>query len=170
MTPAYSITIDAAAVAEALQITEEQTIEGFRDGRVSSRFAEYWAASMFSLVLYTNKNHRSSDGYYTLPDGSKIEVSIRTLTARGIRFQDSKFIGVGRSCSLDELKASIRRTDQWIVVNVATFPTVEGYKIKCSTLEHWIDAGELTTTGLSYARFAEQLNRDEIPMFRQLTI
>lgn len=170
MTPAVSIVIDAAALADALTITEAQVKEAFRDGRVSSRFAEYWAATMYSLVLYPNKNHPSSDGYYSLPDRSKIEVSIRTLTARGIRFQDSKFIGVGRSCSLDDLKASIRRTDQWIIINVANFPTVEGYKVKCSTLEHWIDAGELTPGGLSYDGFAELMNRDAEPMLRQLAL
>jgi hypothetical protein len=170
MSPAYSITIDAAALAGALQITEEQTIAAFRDGRVSSRFAEYWAASMFGLVLYENKNHRSSDGYYQLPDRSKIEVSIRTLTARGIKFQDSKFMGGGRSCSLDDLKASIRRTDQWRIINVANFPIVEGYAVKCSVLEHWIDAGELTPSGLSYDGFAELMNREPtLPMLRQLT-
>ena len=170
MTPGYTMLLDADSLALALQITKEQTIQAFRDGRVASRFSELWAATMFTLYLYQNKNHPSADGYYTLPDNSKIEVSIRTLTARGIKFQDSKFIGAGRSCSMTDLKASIRRTDQWIVMDVAGFPKIDGYKVKCAVLEHWIDAGELTPAGLSYSRFAIQLNRDDMPMVRQLEL
>ncbi len=168
MTPAYSIKLNEEQLASALMLTIADIRSCFSDGRVASRFVEHWAERMFGVIKYLNTNHQSSDGYYELADGSKIEVSIRTLTDNGIRFQDSKFMGVGRSCSVSDLKASIRRADQWIVFDITPFPLIRAMKIKCSVLEHWIDMGELTPSGLSYSSFCKLLNRDDVAMHRVL--
>lgn len=157
-----SIKIDTAALAKALQMPEAQVIECFRDGRVSASFAECWVEKVFRLLLHPNKNHKSSDGFLRLPDWSRIEVSIRTLTKGGIKFQRSKFMGCGRGCTMQDLKDSIRSTDLWIVVNVKTFPRVWFYPLKCAVLERWMDDGVLKVSGLSYDRFVRLLKLDDV--------
>jgi hypothetical protein len=168
MTPAYSIRLDPNLLAEALHISVAQVYAAFTDGRVISRFVEHWAEQMFGLKKYINTNHKGSDVYYIMPDGENIEFSVRTLTAHGIRFQDSKHMGAGRTCSMEELKACIRRTDRWLVFDIRLFPLVTAYKVKCSILEQWMDKGELTTSGLSAKRFCALLNRDATAQVRQL--
>jgi hypothetical protein len=168
LTPAYSFKLDTEALAAALAIPEDAVVPAFRDGRVSSRFSELWAAKCFGIVCHKNTNNRSTDCFVEMPDGDKVEIAVRTLT-RSIRFQDSIFIGGGRKrCTLADLKQSIRRSDRWFVCDVRDFPEVRFYKIKSSVLEKWIDNGELTPSGLSAKRFTELLNRDARPMLRQL--
>jgi hypothetical protein len=170
MTPAYSITIDIDALASALTIDRAKVIEAFQDGRVCSRFVELWAESRFGLIRHANSNHPSSDGYFMTADGDNIQIAVRTLTRSGVRFQDSRFIGSGRSCSIDDLKASIRRSDKWFIFDIRFFPTITLLKLRCALLEQWIDSGELTPAGLSANNFAQLLNRIATPMVRQISM
>jgi hypothetical protein len=153
-------------LAAAFRISEESVRELFHNGRFVSWLAEYWVRDAFKLSLYSNKNHASSDGYHALPDNSQVEHSIRVITARGIKFQASKNMGAGRSCTLNDLKDNIRKTERWIVVDVVQFPRITFYRLKCSVLERWIDNGELTTSGLPYNRFTLLCKRDRIPLVR----
>lgn len=170
MTPAYSFTLETEAIAKALAIPESGVMSAFCDGRVASRFSELWAAKCFGVIAHKSSNQRSSDGFFPTPDGDRVEIAIRTLTRRGIRFQDSIYMGGGRSCSMRQLKESIRRSDKWYVCDITGFPTIAFYKIKASLLEQWIDDGVLSTSGLSAEKFAMLLNRDATPMLRQLEL
>ena len=166
-TPGYSFTININLLAEALLMPEQDCVDEFRDGRVASRFTEHWAARIFGFKRH-RRDHPGSDGYYVLPEGDEIRGAVRTLTESGIKFQDSKYIGSGRSCSQQDLTRSIRNTDMWIVFDIRNFPIVEPIKVRTSILEYWIEQGDLTTAGLSAVKFAMLLNRDACPQYRQL--
>jgi hypothetical protein len=166
-TPTLSFVIDVAKLAEALEISEQNCISEFRDGRVISRFTELWAAEKFGFMRYP-RNYPGPDGYCMLADGDKVEIAIRSLTNSGIRFQAAKYIGGNRTCSRDNLTESIRNTDRWLIFDIRNFPVIDIFKIRTSLLEHWIGRGELTARGLKAQKFAMLLNRDAMPQYRLL--
>lgn len=164
--PKHVFELDGEKIAEALMIPLPQLTRLFRDGRVASKFVEEWATSLFGVTKHANSNHPSSDAFGKIAD-EVFEFSIRTLTWGGIRFQDSKYIGCGRSCNMADLKASIRRTDRWLVFDIRRFPEVAAYKLKTSTIEKWIDAGKLTPSGLTSEKFETLVEQDGVIVNRE---
>lgn len=164
--PLHIFELDIEKLEEAIMIPAPQLIALFKDGRVSSKFAEEWAVSLFDVFKYENSNHRSSDAYGVIGN-ERFEFSVRTLTKHGIKFQDSKFMGFGRSCTLEDLKASIRRTDRWLIFDIRNFPEIAAYKLKSSTLEHWIDDRHLTQSGLSPEKFERLMSKEIVTVHRE---
>jgi len=166
MTNCYHLTLDMAALAKALHLSVAQAMRMFADGRVIAKPAEYWVAAATGVTMSLNGND-AMDAYVNLPDGDHMHMAIRVLTSR-IRFQRSKRMGAGRSCTLRELRQDIRECDRWAVVDNTGLPDIAIYTFKASLLEGWIDTGELTVGGLSYDDFIAMLFRDGRPRVRQM--
>lgn len=154
------IEFDLDKLSEALHMPSYIVREVFRDGRVAWRFAEHWAQDGFCVTRHKSNTHISTDAFVPLHGDDRVEYAIRTLTKGGIKFQDSRYYGTGRSCNLATLKECVRRSDRWIVVDITAFPVVKSYKLKSSMLDNWIDMGDLNVNGVSYDRFFQLIRRD----------
>ncbi len=65
--PAYELRFRPEAIAAALWIAPDQAIREFRDGRVVSRFSEYWAALLYQFERNENSNEAGHDGTVSHP-------------------------------------------------------------------------------------------------------
>lgn len=144
--------LDLCQISSALRIPPPEVKDMFRNGVVASRFTEAWSAYLFGVTKHKSPTHMGSDAYGEI-NGERFEFAIRSLTSRGIKFQASKFIGSGRTCSIENLKLSIRMADRWLVWDIRQFPELTAYIIKSSTIEQWVDDGQLTPSGISPQRF-----------------
>jgi len=140
-------------IAEALKISVESVTKEFQDGRVISRFAEYWAAELFGFHKHNGSNIPLTDGELTTPQMGSIKVSVRTLTKRGIKFQQSKFIGYGRSCNKENLIKSIEEVDKFCVVDITNFPKITLVLLDTKVLLRWIREEKLSQVGLNKVKF-----------------
>jgi len=166
----YSFTVSPPMIAAALNIPLKKVRRLFKDGRVVAGFCELWAETICGVRKHKRGNGVFSDCYALMPDEEPIEVAVRTLTPQGIKFQDSRYIGTGRTCDVPRLKASIRRFDSWIVFDICNFPRIAVYKLKGRTLEEWIDSGDLRPTGLKPQRFIDLLRSEDGPKWRPLDL
>jgi hypothetical protein len=135
------IQFDVIALGAVLHVPQELVPRLFADGRIASGFAELWMVKQFRAPLRKGKNSPSA---------------IRMLTDEGVKFQDSKNLGVGRVAATSvELKESILALDRRYVCDVRWFPKVTLYKLPLEMLIGLIDRGILTPNGLSPAQFME---------------
>lgn len=155
--PQYKIRFDINKIAEALCITPDQAIKEFRDGRVISRFSEYWAGQIYDFKKMDNTNNEGYDGIIEIPLLGKFYVGVRSLTKSGIRFQKSKFIGSGRHCTINNLTESIEDIDFEIVVDILDFPCIIMSPVDKNKLLDLINTGELTTGGFNRNQFYDKI-------------
>lgn len=137
-------------------VTENKTISLLQNGRVSGFIAEDWAETLTNLSKSTNACQPSFD--LSEPVGADTtSVSVRTLTKNGVKFQDSKRIGKGRSCSVSELKEDIKAKDFVIVVDVTKVPEIRLVKLRSANILDWVTKEKLGTGGISRERFYKQV-------------
>jgi hypothetical protein len=110
------------AISHALKITPSDVVAKFRDGRVTSWFAEIWGERLFRYTKHPNSNHPGSDASIDLGAMGPFEISVRSLTNAGIRFQKSANIGSGRSASQSDVDDAIAGVDRVVVVDIRDFP------------------------------------------------
>ena len=146
--PIHRLCFNVPLLSAALNLEDFQIIESFKDGRVSSRFSEYWAGSLYGFEKCVNSNKPKYDGnvVHPLVENMELNVSVRSLTDKVV-FQQSKYIGGGRKCNLDDLKSSVMHIDFVIVVDIFPFPTITFLPIKSKTLLDAIDEGKLGVGG-----------------------
>jgi hypothetical protein len=145
------IQFDVVALAAVLHVPEELVPRLFADGRIAFGFAELWIVKQFRARLRKGKNDPSA---------------VRMLTDEGVKFQDSKHLGIGREpATRAELKASIIDLDRRYVCDVRWFPKVTLYKLPLETLVQAIDDGRLTTKGLSPVQFIELFDSPQSGLF-----
>jgi hypothetical protein len=159
----YTMKIDTDTLSESLLISPDECMDAFSDGRVISRFSEYWVCKALGFTKHSNTNHKSSDAHC-----NGFEISIRSLTKNGIRFQDSRFIGAGRTCSRQDLIDSVEATDRWAVCDINDFPYIHIYQLRSMTIRQWVTEGEVTPSGLTPSKFVKLMNRDQQQMMRLL--
>src|SRR4029077_19546442 len=99
-------------------------IAKFRDGRVTSWFAEIWGERVFKYTKHPNSNYPGSDASIDLGAMGPFEISVRSLTGAGIRFQKSANIGSGRSATQNDVNDSIAGVDRVVVVDIRGFPNL----------------------------------------------
>lgn len=155
--PQYKIEFNVNKIAEALCITPNQAIKEFRDGRVISRFSEYWAGQIYDFKKVENTNNEGYDGIIEMPLLGKFYVGVRSLTKSGIRFQKSKFMGSGRHCSISNLIESIENIDFEIVVDILDFPCIIMSPVDKDKLLYLINNGELTINGFNRNQFYNKI-------------
>jgi hypothetical protein len=141
------INFDISAIAAALKITSEQVISAFRDGRGAWPFSELWGAHLYEFIKHANTNQPFSDGAVALGQLRDVNVSVKALTNRGIKFQQSKYVGFGRSTDQAGLIASIEACDRIVVVDITEFPSVSFVPIDSTRLIGAAHTGQLTVRG-----------------------
>jgi hypothetical protein len=126
---------DITAIASSLEISTDAVLKEFKDGRVISRFTEHWCAELYNFVKNDSSDAEGFDGFIPSTGGlGNQKIAVRTLTARGIKFQQSKYIGSGRQCTQDNLIESLQKADYELVVDCTDFPIVLFIPIKTSDL------------------------------------
>ena len=151
--PQHKIMFDVKKIADALCITPEQAIKEFKDGRVVSRFSEYWTSRIYGFKKVGNSNNEGYDGIIKVPLLGTFYVGVRSLTKSGIKFQKSKFIGSKRRCTNNNLIESINDIDFEIVVDIIDFPTIILSPVDKNKLLELIYNEELTSGGLKREQF-----------------
>jgi hypothetical protein len=140
------------AIARALMLTGEEVVELFRDARLTGRLAEVWGERLFRYTRHTNSNFAGSDGRILLGPIGRYDISVRAFS-KSIKFQQSKFMGSGRSCSQDDLIHSLENVETMVVVDLREFPAVSFYPLNTKSLLRLAHSGRLTPGGMSAKRF-----------------
>lgn len=166
--PIYEFELDLGEVAHALWVSEEDALKGLADGRVASRWAEHWGARVGKIVKSTNTNEKGFDLSATVADIS-IQVSNKCLSNSGVKFQQSRFVGSGRSCTTDDLLASLESTDLVQVVDITGLPKIRLVTVRARDLRKEVKGGRLTPSGWRRASFYDFLKRVYDPEVVRLT-
>jgi len=143
------IQFDAEEIAKALRISPKEAVEALRDGRGAWPFSELWGARLYEFIKHSNTNKPVSDGAVALEQLRDVKISIKALTRGGIKFQQSKFVGFGRSTDRDGLVGSLEGCDRVVVVDITGFPTVRFLPLDTTRLVSAVYKDRLTTNGWS---------------------
>jgi len=146
-------TLSAEELGRALRLTPEQVVSKFQDPRVTSWFAELWGEKLFQYTAHTNANFPGSDAAVALGDIGRFDIAVRCFMRNTLKFQKSKFIGSGRSATMEDLIASVEDVERYVVVDLRQFPKLRFLPLDTKSLLRRIRAGKLTTSGISPARF-----------------
>lgn len=135
-------------ISRALKITPPDVINKFRDGRVTSWFAEIWGERLFSYKTHANSNYPGSDASIDLGAIGPFEISVRCLTKAGIKFQKSANIGSSRSASQNDVYDAVSGVERVVVVDIRQFPELTFLPLDSKWLLRRAHEGTLTATGL----------------------
>jgi len=102
------------------ELSKEELIRLFKDGRVASKFLEKLATIWFPEL--TNVDLKHYDHVDT--EGNKFEM--KGFTGNGCKFVPSSMIGKGRYIDRDELAEGIKEHKlTYIITDIVEFPTVK---------------------------------------------
>lgn len=146
-------TLSVEAISDALKISAADVIAKFQDARVTSWFAEIWGERLFNYTKHASANHAGSDAAIALGDIGRFDIGVRCFFRSTLKFQKSKFIGSGRSASMDDLIASVEDVERYVIVDLRGFPTLDFYPLDSKALLRLIRQGKLTASGISPSRF-----------------
>ena len=149
---------DVDAIANALKLDPPQIESAMRDGRGAWPFSEFWGEKLFEFVKHSNSNEPSSDGAVALEQLRNVNVSVKALSKNGVKFQQSKFVGFGRTTTKENLIASVESCDRVIVVDITDFPVVRFIPLDGTRLVSAVYQGKLTTNGWSKAQLVRWLD------------
>jgi hypothetical protein len=144
-------------ISDALKIISTDVISKFRDGRVTSWFAEIWGERLFSYTKHTNTNYPGSDASIDLGAMGPFEISVRSLTNSPIKFQKSANIGSGRSATQTDVDDAVASVERVVVVDIREFPRLTFIPIDSKWLLRQAHRGALTASGLPPKRFYDLL-------------
>ena len=83
---------------------------------------------------------------------------MKFLTKGGVKFQRSKFIGVGRIATKEDLISSIVACDRIVVVDITEFPSVRFIPLDTPRLVGTAHSDQLTVKGWSRDELNEWVN------------
>jgi hypothetical protein len=146
---AVRLRFDVDALARALRLPAPAVQEAFRDGRGAWPFSEIWGARVFEFVTHGNSNMPVSDGLHALQRLGDVAVSVKALTRAGIKFQQSKDVGSGRSSDREKLIAALEGCDRVVVVDITGFPEVVFWPLDTRRLLSAAHSGRLGIRGWS---------------------
>lgn len=151
------VVFDVDAIAAALKLQPEQVTAAFRDGRGAWPFSELWGERLFEFVKHSNTNEPSSDGAVALEQLRNVNVSVKSLSKAGVKFQQSKFVGFGRKTTKENLVASVEACDRVVVVDITEFPRTRFIPLDGTRLVSAVHQGKLTANGWSKAQVIKWL-------------
>lgn len=152
------VTFDTDAIAKALRIKAEDVIKAFRDGRGAWPFSEVWGESLHGFIKHNNTNYPLSDGAVALSQLGDFRISVKALTGNGVKFQQSKDVGAGRTSTVDGLIRSLEACDRVIVVDLVEFPLVVFIPIDTTRLIGAVNRKELGVSGWKRDRLYQWLD------------
>jgi hypothetical protein len=88
------------------------------------------------------------------------EISVRSLTRRGIKFQKSANIGSGRKATQDDVDDAVASVERVVVVDIRDFPNLTFIPLDSKWLMRQAHKGVLTVRGLRPAQFYDLLKSE----------
>jgi hypothetical protein len=156
----WRATLSIEKISESLNIPPSDVVTKFRDGRVTSWFAEIWGERLFSYKKHLNSNHPGSDGSIELGHIGPFNISVRSLTNAGIKFQKSKDIGSKRRASQHDLYNAISDVERVVIVDIRNFPDILFMPLDSKWLLRHAHNGTLTPSGLSAAKLYQLIHAE----------
>ena len=139
-------------LARSLFLTSDEVIEQFQDARLTGRLAELWGTRFYGYRKHTNSNMAGSDGSIILGPIGRYNIGVRAFR-KSLKFQQSKYMGKGRTCTQDDLIHSLEAIENFIAVDLRRFPRVLFYPLDSKPLLRMAYAKQVTPTGMSAERF-----------------
>jgi hypothetical protein len=162
--------LSVPAIGLALGLGPDEVLKKFSDPRVTSWFAEIWGERLFRYKAHLSSNHPGSDARVELGALGRFDISVRCFNRNTIKFQKSKFIGSGRSATLDDLIESIESVERIVVVDLRRCPKLRFVPLDSKPLLRLVRLGRLTPTGISPSRFDAWLQESFETSVRQTTL
>ena len=147
-------------ISRALRIAPADALAKFRDPRVTSWFAEIWGETLFGYKKHLSSNHPGPDAALNLGSLGRFDIAVRCFYGSTIKFQKSKFIGSGRSATMEDLSESFESVERYVVVDLRRFPTMRFVPLDSKALMRKVRFGTLTTAGISPRRFDTWLSEN----------
>ena len=155
------VKFDIKKIADGFNISEEEAIVVFKDGRFISRLTETMIRELEGVKIHKSAVQKESDGVIECKGKcDDIKLSSKTLTDNGVKFQQSKYVGQSRTCSKENLKKSIKLCERIFVVDIRAFPVVSEIVITAVLLMEWFNDGYLTQYGLKAEKFYKLLQSE----------
>jgi hypothetical protein len=143
-----TLTWDVDALAEQLNLTVDDTLTFFQDGRRSSFIIERRIAKEFIGGRIAD----SEGAAYDIFDQDDKKWEVRCLTNSGMYFCPSYMVGSGRKFEEKGFLEKIDEIEGYYVAKITTFPQVPVYKLSADQVLTWYRAGKLgKSTSISLA-------------------
>lgn len=152
--------LNVLEMANASCMSFTHLMKELKDGRVSSRYTEHWSAQVFGFEKHSNTNTKDSDGVFVgTADQMEAFVSVKCLTNCGVKFQNSKDVGAGRSCDKEKLLAAINATQKIMIVDIMNIPEVRLIPLDSAMVARWVKSGQLGTSGVKASSLQKLLEK-----------
>ena len=143
------------ALSEELHLTQEDTLQYFRDGRRCSFIVERRIAKEI-----INGSLATSEGAgFDVFDSSGLKWEVRSLTNQGVYFCPSYMVGSGRAFEKHGFIKKLDEVSGYYLARITTFPSIPVYKIDTHQVRKWYEQGQLGATTKITLSKAEQLLR-----------
>lgn len=129
----------------------------FQDARVTSWFAEIWGERLFSYKKHANTNYPGSDASIDIGALGSFEISVRSLTKSGTKFQKSANIGSGRTATQQDVIDAIASVERVVVVDIREFPNLTFIPLDSKWLLQQAFNRVITPSGLAPRRLYDLL-------------
>ena len=127
------------ALAQEMHLTNDETIEYFRDGRRCSFITERRIAREF----ISGRLAESEGAAYDVFDKQNRKWEVRSLTQQGIYFCPSYMVGSGRKFEEGGFLTKLSEIEGYFVAKITHFPRIPVYRISAEQVLKWHKAGEL---------------------------
>jgi len=140
-------------LSNQLHLTQEDTLQYFRDGRRCSFIVERRIAK----EILNGSIAESEGASYDVFDSSGLKWEVRSLTKQGVYFCPSYMVGSGRSFQETGFLDKLDEISGYYLARITTFPIIPVFKIETDQVRHWYKRGALgVNTKITYSK-AEQL-------------
>ena len=147
---------DLAAIARALNISSDDVLEYFTDGRRVSFILE----RRIAREVLGGTLARSEGAGYDLLDREGRKWEVRSISRGGVYFCPSYMVGSGRSFELGGFLAKLDEIAGYILADIEAFPRLPFWTVTSGEVREWWRTGELgTATKVSRKRALELLGR-----------
>lgn len=147
---------DLAAIAKALNISTDDVLEYFTDGRRVSFILE----RRIACEILGGTLARSEGAGFDLQDAQGRKWEVRSISRGGVYFCPSYMVGSGRSFEPSGFLAKLDNIEGYILADIESFPQLPFWSVTSAEVRQWWQTGELgTATKVSRKRALELLGR-----------
>ena len=144
------------ALAQEMHLTNDETVEYFRDGRRCSFITERRIAREF----ISGRLAESEGAAYDVFDKQNRKWEVRSLTQQGIYFCPSYMVGSGRKFEEGGFLTKLSEIEGYFVAKITQFPRIPVYRISAKQVLKWHKAGDLgKNSAVSLSKMESLLNK-----------
>jgi hypothetical protein len=147
-------------ISQALKVTPDDVARKFQDGRITSWFAEIWGERLFSYKAHANTNHPGSDASIDIGALGSFEISVRSLTKSGTKFQKSANIGSGRVATQQDVIDAVASVERVVMVDIRDFPSLTFIPLDSKWLLQHAFNRVITPSGLKPRQFYDLVSQE----------